>query len=161
MLEGGVINLPSGYFARGARQRMTFFACAKKVIKENTPLLPVKTRQKGLTSKSTATASPSHDSAVGTVLRTATSSPPSGGAVCISSFQVAAGRKKVFERSEFFFRLKGRNTNGVSTPAGWPSFGNFSWPDKKSYVLPGTPGQSALPIDTVFPHPTLSRGERV
>jgi len=69
---------------------------------------------------------------------------PSGGAGCVHGFQVAAGRRKVSERSEFFRRLKIVHAAGVSTSAGWPSFGDFSWPDKKSYVLPGTPGQSDM-----------------
>jgi hypothetical protein len=52
----------------------------------------------------------------------------------------AEGRRKLFERSEFFRRLGKAGILGVSTEAGRAFFGYFLCTSKESNALPGAPG---------------------
>ncbi len=63
---------------------------------------------------------------------------------------------KLFERSEFFRRPLKVGSLGVSTAAGRPSLGYFSWPIKKRNSLPGDPRPNTLGLrgdrKSTYPH---------
>jgi len=54
----------------------------------------------------------------------------------------AGGRRKLFERSEFFRRPVKVGSLGVSTEAGRAFFGSFLCTSKERDALPGAPGQT-------------------
>ena len=54
----------------------------------------------------------------------------------------AGGRRKLFERSEFFRRPLKVGSLGVSTAAGRAFFGSFLCTSTERDALPGAPGQS-------------------
>ncbi len=164
-------DVEPGWLAGGARQRLTFFACAKKVSKESTPHF-------------TALRVPNFRAAVRAAaqlapagLRHCSPTPPErrheswrlrGGssatrhrchpavtAPCATlfrplcrrrSFCSGSGLPQASERclsaaSSFAAPVQSENS-GVSPEAERPSFGYFSWPFKKSNALPGAHGQS-------------------
>ena len=57
----------------------------------------------------------------------------------------AEGRRKLFERSEFFRRPLKAGSLGVSTEAGCAFFGYFLCTSKESNAPPGAPGQTPWP----------------
>ena len=61
-------------------------------------------------------------------------------------------RRKVSERSEFFRRPAEPGILGVSTDAGRPSFGSFSWSRKKRNWQPGHP----RPMPLTTPHRAMT-----
>ncbi len=58
----------------------------------------------------------------------------------------AEGRRKLFERSEFFRRPLKVGSLGVSTEAGRAFFGSFLCTSKERNALPGAPGQLTVAL---------------